>query len=65
MKRPEVEKRMLTLKEVMELTGMGETSARSFCKRIGARRQFSERVIRYDRKVIEAEFEAMAQGDTE
>lgn len=60
-----VEPRMLTLKEVMKLTGMGETSARSFCKRIGARRQFSERVIRYDRKVIEAEFEAMAQGDTE
>lgn len=54
----EVEPRWLTLKQVMSLTGMGESSARTFCNRIGARRKLSERVIRYDKKVIEAAIDA-------
>ena len=54
-----VEPRMLTIKEVMTLTGFGRQQARTFCDRIGATRKFSERTIRYDRKIIEAELDAL------
>lgn len=58
-----MEQRMLTIKQVMTLTGFGRQRARTFCDRIRATRKFSERTIRYDRKVIEAELDAM--GDRE
>ena len=60
----EIEPRWLTLKQVMSLTGMGESSARTFCNRIGARRKLSERVIRYDREVIEKAINATAEAET-
>ena len=56
-----VQPRMLTIKEVMTLTGFGRQRARTFCDKIGATRKFSERTIRYDRKIIEAELDAMGE----
>lgn len=58
-KAMKVEPRMLTIKEVMTLTGFGRSRARAFCDKIGATRKFSERTIRYDRKIIEAELDAL------
>ena len=57
-----IERRMLNIKEVMQLTGFGRQRARAFCDRIGATRKFSERTIRFDRKVIDKEFDAMESG---
>ena len=58
-----VEPRMLDIRQVMTLTGFGRGRARAFCNRIHATRKFSERVIRYDRKIIEAELDAMGDGN--
>ena len=54
-----IERRMLNIKEVMKLTGFGRQRERAFCDRIGATRKFSERTIRFDRKVIDKELDAM------
>ena len=43
-----IERRMLNIKEVMQLTGFGRQRARAFCDKIGATRKFSERTIRFD-----------------
>ena len=55
--------RLLTIKQVMVMTGFGRQRSKSFCDRIGATRRFSERTIRYDRKVIEEELDKMGRKE--
>lgn len=56
--------RMLDQKQAEAYTGMGRTSLTSWATKIGAKRKFG-RLVRYDREVIDAAFDAMdADGDS-
>jgi len=56
-------KRMLRESDAMQYTGMGRTSFRKWARDIGAVRKFGEKAVRYDKNVIDAEFDRMALGE--
>ncbi|MDO4284096.1 MAG: helix-turn-helix domain-containing protein [Eubacteriales bacterium] len=52
-------KRLLSIEEAAEYTGIGRNTAREWLEKIGARRNFGRRVV-YDRRVIDSELDRMA-----
>lgn len=46
--------RMLNRQQAAHYTGMGLNACRAWCDEIGATVRFSERVIRFDKQVIDA-----------
>lgn len=48
------QQRLVTLKELSEYLGFGTNSARAFGTTIGARREFTNRLVRYDLRVVDA-----------
>lgn len=54
--------RMLTLEQACVITGMGRNRCKEWCNRIGARRQFSPRMVRYDKQTIIRVLDEMAQA---
>ena len=45
--------RMLTLKQAAQYSGIGLNTCRAWCDEIGATRKFSDRVVRFDKQVID------------
>ena len=54
--------RLLTLEQACTVTGMGRNRCKERCDRIGAKRQFSPRLVRYDKQVINRVLDQMAQA---
>lgn len=55
--------RLLTETEAVKYAGMGRTYFRQWASEIGARRVFGKRLVRYDRKAIDAALDAMGNGN--
>ena len=54
--------RMLNRQQAAQYTGMGLNACRAWCDEIGATRKFSERVIRFDKQVIDAALDRITEG---
>lgn len=53
--------RMMTCEQAAAYTGMGRTTFRVWADKIGATRRFGERLIRFDRIVIDKALDSMKQ----
>lgn len=53
--------RLITVKQLMEYTGLSRNTAVRWADKAGARRQFGRRVM-YDRITVEKELDAMPAG---
>ena len=51
--------RLLNRQQAAQYTGMGVNACRAWCDRIGATRILSERVVRFDKRVIDAALDGM------
>lgn len=56
------ETRMLNRQQAATYCGMGLSSCRAWCDSIGATRRFSERIVLFDKKIIDAALDCM-EGD--
>lgn len=54
--------RMMTLEQGTGYTGMGRTYFKKWAKEIGARREFSSHLIRYDKQVIDEALDKMQEA---
>lgn len=54
--------RMLNRQQAAQYTGMGLNACRAWCDEIGATKRFSERVIRFDKQVIDAALDRITEG---
>ena len=61
-KRQFYEKRLFTMKELMEYTGLGESKAREWAREIGAARKIGRRTV-YDRKIIDKCIDELARQE--
>lgn len=52
--------RMLTIEQLCQYTSLGRTRAREFADRIGATKKFGERMVRFDKRVIDNYLDAQA-----
>lgn len=53
--------RMLSEVEACSYVGMGRVYFRQWAAEVGARRVFAKRLVRYDKAVIDAALDAMAE----
>ena len=56
------EKRLFTMKELMEYTGLGESKAREWAREIGAARKIGRRTV-YDRAIIDKSIDELARQE--
>lgn len=56
------EKRLFTMKELMEYTGLGESKAREWAREIGAARKIGRRTV-YDRTIIDKSIDELARQE--
>jgi hypothetical protein len=45
--------RMLTLKQAAQYAGIGVSTCRAWCDKIGATTKFSAKIVRFDKNVID------------
>lgn len=55
------ETRMLTIEQAVKYTGRGRNACRDWCNAIGATRHYG-RMVRYDKKVIDAELDRQQEA---
>ena len=57
--------RMLTSEQMTAYVGLGRTRGREFCDRIGATVRFTDRIVRFDRIIIDSALDKMSRAAVE